>query len=142
MLQSDTGSVELTASYLSDGLGDLVRSAAALLRGPEQMKATVHWMEEPGEHRWLIDLNEDSIGMRILWFEETFSCRSNDEGRLELVANGRLPEFAGQVKSQFERLLTEHGADGYAQLWGHDFPFTDYAVLAALLRERKRRGRT
>jgi len=42
-------SVVLTASYLSDALGDLTRAVIALLRGAEQ--ATLTWHEEPGRAR-------------------------------------------------------------------------------------------
>jgi hypothetical protein len=139
-LEGGTGAVEVIASSLSDGLGDLVRSTAALVRGPEQATATVQWVDEPGERRWLLEREGESLRVRLLWFSEAFSRRRDEDGRPEFVKDCRVAEFAGQVKSQFERLLAEHGPDGYAERWGYAFPQPAYDALAASIRERQRRA--
>jgi hypothetical protein len=46
-LQVGPASVELTASYLDDALGDLVRGALALARGATEVRLA--WAEGPGE---------------------------------------------------------------------------------------------
>ncbi len=65
--------VALTASYLSDALGDLTRAVIALLRGAEQ--ATLTWHEEPGVTAWRFERQGDDVDMRITQFDNWSGSR-------------------------------------------------------------------
>jgi hypothetical protein len=75
------GVLTLWASFLTDGLGDLLEGVAALVRGPEQATATVRWMDEPGEHRWQLTRDGDGVRVRILaWLTERLLARAYASG--------------------------------------------------------------
>jgi hypothetical protein len=74
----------LTASYLSDALGDLLHAVVALLRGGKEAGAS--FAEEPGEYRWrLRRRGSDQVSIRILWFEELWS-QPDEKGKAVLDA--------------------------------------------------------
>lgn len=60
-------STPLSASYLDDALGDLVRATATLPQA--QSTVRVSWAEEPGEFRWVLDRSGDELSVRLLWFD-------------------------------------------------------------------------
>jgi hypothetical protein len=62
-LQSTNDSAQLTASYLSDALPDLLRALLELVGGAE--RATCTWEEEPGEYSWEFDRVDDVVHVRI-----------------------------------------------------------------------------
>ena len=130
--------VEITASYLSDALGNLARAVVGLLRGVEA--ARVSWYEEPGEYRWLVNRADETVSIRILWFDSQFPKRPDEEGRTVFETTCRLVDFAGQVTSQLRALLESPGEAGYKEQWVlHDFPRAEYEALVRLQRERKAR---
>ena len=129
---------ELTASYLSDALGNLARAVVGLLRGVET--ATVSWAEEPGEYRWLLARTDDHLSIRILWFNSQYPRRPNEEGRAVFETSCRLVDFAGQVTSQLRMLLDTLGEAGYKKQWvQHEFPRAEYDTLVRLRQERRAR---
>src|SRR5689334_2478187 len=89
---------ELTASYLSDALGDLARATVGLLRGAAAVR--VSWDEEPGEYRWLLARTDEMLTLRILWFDGLRAERPDSEGRTVFETTCRHVDFAGQVTSQ------------------------------------------
>ena len=123
----------LSASFLSDALGDLARAVIALLRGAE--RASLDWQEEPGDYRWLLTREAERLVIRVLWFDDTFSRASDDRGRLVFETECRLMDFAGQLKSQLQYLLEHVGSTGYKQQWvQQEFPLAEYETLRQLLR--------
>jgi hypothetical protein len=52
-LEIDDQHATLTASYLSDALGDLASATTAALRG--HPRPTASFAEEPGEYRWIFE---------------------------------------------------------------------------------------
>lgn len=54
----------VTASYLSDALGDRASGIAALLR--EHPEARVSFWEEPGEYRWILEGRKPVFGFGFL----------------------------------------------------------------------------
>ena len=130
--------VELTASYLSDALGNLARAVVGLLRGVET--ATVSWAEEPGEYRWLLARTDDQLSIRILWFNSQYPRRPNEEGRAVFETSCRLVDFSGQVTSQLRMLLDSLGEAEYKKQWvQHEFPRAEYDALVRLRQERRAR---
>jgi hypothetical protein len=114
--------VHLIASYLSDALADLLYAVESVVRGIED--ATALFIDEPGEYRWrLRRISPDRIWVQIIAFDECWSKRPDEEGKLILDAECRLRTFAGAVLSASQQVLATHGFDGYREQWvNHDFP--------------------
>ncbi len=75
-VSDDERTVALTASYLSDALGDLTRAVIALLQGAEQARLT--WDEEPGVVAWRFERQSDDVDVCITVFD---GWRSYDGSR-------------------------------------------------------------
>ena len=128
---------ELTASYLSDALRNLVLGATAVVSGFRRVSFCFD--EEPGEYRWVINsprLNE--VELEILDFDQLWGDRPDSEGR-SLFKTRCLPDdFAKAVQATAHRILEHHGEAGYLELWHeHPFPTAQLAELDRLLSEKK-----
>jgi hypothetical protein len=137
-LSDESSSCELTASYLSDALHNLVTAATAVLCGFSQ--TTFRFDEEPGEYRWIISsprINEIQIEIRE--FDQLWGDQPNESGRL-LFQTVCLPEtFARAVAKAAEKLLEKHGEVGYRDQWAeHPFPAKQLAVLHDQLNQLER----
>jgi hypothetical protein len=123
----------VAASYLSDALGDMLASVAAVARGAEESTFSFH--EEPQEVRWrLRRVGPERLRVRILRLEDAFHHLPDEVGELLLDAGCRTRTFAGQVLSAAQRILEEHGLAGYRAKWGmHDFPKERMRALEAAL---------
>jgi hypothetical protein len=77
-LESDGTSAKVSASYLSNALGNLVLSAVAVASG---FRITEFGFdEEPGEYRWVIEAVDNSvIRLRILEFKELWGMSPTKE---------------------------------------------------------------
>jgi hypothetical protein len=117
----------LTASYLSDGIGDLVRGLQRLRAASGTVR--VSWANEPGELRWVLDRVGNEVTVRILWFDDYLTTQLDDEGRQLLSAVCKLRELIGAVATGTSRLLRDMDEDAYEKQWGHPFPG---AALTAL----------
>ncbi|HRE16396.1 MAG TPA: hypothetical protein PLW86_04905 [Rhodocyclaceae bacterium] len=139
-LSDGKSSCDLTASYLSDALYNLVLAATAALSG--FMRVSFRFDEEPGEYRWVISsprLNE--IELEILSFTELWGDRPDTEGE-SLFKTRCLPEtFAKAVAAAAQSILEEHGEAGYKERWSeHPFPSAQLEELTRLLKEQERDG--
>jgi hypothetical protein len=122
-------SCEVTASYLSDALGDLASAVENCLRG--HTVARVSFVEEPGEYRWVF--SAATIGrlrVRIVEFPE-WSKRSDAAGKIIFDAECDRRELGQAVAEDMRRLLDARGAAGYRELWAHgDFPMERLVPLS------------
>jgi hypothetical protein len=131
-LSDGNSSVEITASYLTDALGDLCCAVIALLRGASS--ARVAWAEEPGEYHWVFDRLDDRVALRVLWFANQASTVSDERGTLVFNIECWLKDLAGQLESQLRGLLESLGTEGYEQAWvRHPFPLAEYEQLRGLM---------
>jgi len=134
-IKIDEQRAEITASYLSDALGDLCAAVVALLRGDRS--ASAPFAEEPGEFRWQFDVHDgDQLRVRIYWNEVEASWGEGLPDPSTPIFDGlcRLRTFAGQVVAELQRLLREHGQTGYKERWVlNDFPTKRLEQLEALL---------
>lgn len=130
--------VTITASYLDDAITLLAEAVIALLQTAN--RASCNWADEPGEYRWLLDRRGDDLSITILWFDQTFSRKPDEAGRVVFSVEGTLRRFAVQLRNQLQELLERHGAEGYKQLWGYDFPFSDYEKLTSLIHASRTRA--
>ena len=117
----------VTASYLSDGIGDLAASVASVLGGAPDSEAT--FAEEPGEYRWALErVGPDRLRVRI---SATRSLAAEPARGDVVILDGdcRLRTFAGQFASELERLRGLLGSEGYEERWGHRFPAEQLAAI-------------
>lgn len=124
---------QISASYLSDALGNLVRAAVALLSGFSALSFSFE--EEPGEYRWVVRSPRfNEIDLVILGFDDLYSGRPDHEGK-ELFRVRCVPEtFAFAVYEAASLVLREEGEAAYAGKWGgHPFPERQLAELRGLL---------
>jgi hypothetical protein len=121
----------LTASYISDALGNLLGVVLALLDGADEARCA--WDEEPGEYRWLLRRSGTDVAITVIGFPELWSEQPDSEGTVLFSAAAPLSLFATAVADGADRLLAEHGAEGYEQRWV-DAPFP--SDLLASIRER------
>ncbi len=133
IVEIDDQQVHLSASYLTDALADLLDAVGAVVRGADQ--ATASFTEEPGEYRWCFrQVSPDRLGIRILWFDEMWSDRPDEEGKVILETECRLQTFAKAVLSASQRVLTTYGLEGYREKWiEHEFPVQSQAKLQEAL---------
>lgn len=126
-------SAHVTASYLDDALGDLLRAVVGLMEGVQEITAS--FAEEPGEYRWGFQRTRpDKVKVRILMFDELWSNLPDEDGKVIMDAECRLRTFAGAVLSASQRVLEEHGIEGYKNQWvEHEFPLQLQARLNYLL---------
>jgi len=135
--------VALTASYLSDALGDLTRAVIALLQGAEQ--ATLTWHEEPGVAEWRFERQGDDVDVRITLFDIWSSSPVVRARLVEPAFQMRYPlgRLAGEVLDELWQVQETVGVDGYQERWKmHAFPLREYTQLRELLRERAKQRRT
>jgi hypothetical protein len=124
---------DMAVSYLSDSLGDMARAALQLLRGAREVSFS--FQDEPGEHRWTLSRGEaDSLRIRILWFEDTFSPRAQEHGTEVFECDCAVLDFVGQVSSVLQTLLQDEGIEGYRRRWqNHEFPLHTLTEIQRLL---------
>lgn len=119
-------SVVVTASYLSDALGDLLSVALRLING--ERRAITSFDEEPGEYRWIFEMTtEDMVHLTILKFEGLWQNDQDSAGTIIFQTNCTLKEFVSALFNASDKVLHEYGKDGYLQKWvAHKFPVEQY----------------
>jgi hypothetical protein len=133
-------------SYLSDALRDLADALVALDGGTADVRVVL--MHEPGQHDVLVRrVSERDVELEIRRYEHYVLGRTSATSRpFELRARGtvRWRTFRGCVVSVLQRLLREHGREGYRAAWGNaDFPMEALTRLeseARASREPSRRS--
>lgn len=120
-IANDKCSTVLTASYLSDALGDLLAAVCDLLDGAGATGCT--WQEEPGEYRWSLARHGEYVAVRV----QDLVLR---EGAVVFDALVPLRDFATAIASGAELVLDEHGETGYRERWvEHPFPVEALAAV-------------
>lgn len=122
VVEANETRAELSASYLSDALGNLVLSAVAMASGFRTVE--FGFDEEPGEYRWSIDVvDNNSIQLRVVEFPQLWGNEPTDTGRPLLVAITTPLAYAKAVHACATDVLKEYGINGYAKEWAeHPFP--------------------
>jgi hypothetical protein len=127
---------EISASYLSDALGNLILSAVAVASGFRSV--SFGFDQEPGEYRWIIEtIDTDLVRLRILEFEDLWGNKPDNAGRLHLEVSMRPLQYAEAVASAAEGVLMAHGLNGYAERWSeHKFPDRELTLLRSAIESR------
>ncbi len=126
-------SIDITASYLSDALGNLVLAACMAYSGFHSV--SFGFDEEPGEYRWVIErIGGTEMLLRILEFGELWSNAPNNAGKELLSCKVGVQEFARAVHQAAATVLAKHGSDEYLVQWvEHEFPSLQMALLTQML---------
>ena len=134
-ISHDTQRLEMNASYLSDSLPEMTQAAICLLEGADSVR--FFFEDEPGEHRCIVCRTGDSEAkIRILWFDDCAGF-PDERGSEVFFCTCSIARFCGEVLACLQRLLDEHGVDGYKQKWvEHDFPTERLERLRGLVRKR------
>ena len=132
-VSDDHQKCEITASYLSDALGNLVLAAYAALSGFREV--SFGFDEEPGEYRWVLEATDvNEIQIRLLCFDELWGNKPNTEGKVLFCTKCRPVVFARAVHRAATAVLQEHGETGYLEKWSeHPFPTRQLALLSESL---------
>lgn len=118
----------MSASYLSDALGDLLDALHDLCGAATS--ARVSWEEEPGEFRWLFTRDGEEVAVRVLWFRDQFDQAPDVAGDERLAGSVNIKALVAAVVAGTRAVLQEHGEQGYRALWDrHPFPTAKLTAL-------------
>jgi hypothetical protein len=132
-LSSGDSKCELSASYLSDALRNLVVAATAVASGFHRV--SFGFDEEPGEYRWVVTSpRPNEVELEILSFEDLWGGKPDADGSSLFRVRCLPMEFAGAVQAAAHRVLEQYGEAGYIKLWHeHPFPSAQLAELDRVL---------
>jgi len=124
---------EVTASYLSDALGELASAVEDVLRWPG-VDARAVFVEEPGEYRWrFVAAGEERVRVRIIEYPD-WGGREDEAGKTIFDAECGRRALGQAVAAELRRLLGVHGLHGYRAKWvNNDFPSARLASIDKLL---------
>lgn len=127
----------VSASYISDPLGDLARSTIAMLNGGYDQ--TVTFLEEPGEYQWRLRRMEHELHIQVLWFRDWTELIGESGGEVRMDSLVRWQDFVMAVYAALGDVLFHWGIDGYRAAWVNaDFPLEEFARLRSA--SQKQRG--
>ncbi|MGW3983467.1 hypothetical protein [Streptomyces mirabilis] len=124
--------VNLSVSYCTDGLADLLSSIGSLY-GTSQT-ARFFFDSEPTEFRWVLRNQGADVDVSIYSFPDVAISPDlpDEDGRLRWASTQSRSQLAHVVLEAAQRVLREHGEDGYLAKWAmHPFPV---AILQDLRR--------
>jgi hypothetical protein len=111
----------LTASYLSDALGNLLEAVALVTEGVAEARRSFD--EEPGEYRWILRRVGDDVVLTVLAFDEQWGNEPDSEGKIFFRSRQPVLQVGRKLLSEAQRLLDDLGPDLYARQWvDHPFP--------------------
>jgi hypothetical protein len=129
----DGSRCELTASYLSDALGELAAAVEDVLRWPN-VDARAVFAEEPGEYRWrFLAAGEHRVVVKIIEFSE-WRRKDDSAGNVIFEAECRRYDLGRAMADELRRLHGTLGERGYREKWvNHEFPTARLAAIEDLL---------
>jgi hypothetical protein len=114
----------LTASYLSDALGNLLDATISI--ATQDGHAEFVWEEEPGEYRWQLDRGNGVVKLEIhaADFPADWDDELDEDGPPPLVFQTTVTPlvFTHAIAAGERRALNRHGEAQYERQWGQ-FPF-------------------
>jgi hypothetical protein len=124
---------EVTASYLSDALGELASAVEDVLRWPG-VDARAVFVEEPGEYRWrFLQAGPERVRVKIIEFPD-WNKMDDAAGKVIFDAECDRRSLGEAVAKELRRLLAAHGTRGYREKWvNSEFPSQRLEAIEALL---------
>ncbi len=119
----------MTASHVSDALGDLVSAAVRLSRDAGSERASS--IEEPREYRWVFEqLRPGVLDLHLLEFPGMDCQRPDHEGKVLLSGSCSTQEFCPTLPRGLEDLERRRGIEGCQKEWvQHGFPANSFNDL-------------
>ena len=114
-IQDDVAGAEITASYLSDALRDLLDAVAEIAAGADAARCA--WDEEPGEFRFIFERNGHEMRMSILWFDELWGGQPDEAGTPVFETRQTIDVLARAVHGAAAQVLEDWGQEGYLEKW-------------------------
>ena len=128
-MRSGDQNAVVTASYLSDALGNLAEATVALLRGEQVVRFSFN--EDRGEYRWVFELDANTLNCKVYWVDRQWIGDPDFAANLVFSHAGPLPEFAAAVRNALAAVLAAHGPAGYKEKWiEHDFPLRAFRQIS------------
>jgi hypothetical protein len=125
----------LTASYICDALGDLVRAGLEMAAGGSAARVT--WALEPGCYRWKFDRRGADLDVEIWSYAGDWSyVEPETDGLLVMHAECTIRALCRAISVAAHSVLSMHGADAYLDDWGTAFPTNDLAGLDSLIAQQ------
>jgi len=121
----------VTASYLSDALGEFVKAVNHILGGGNEAKFSFD--EEPGEYRWILKRNENNaLFIEIIEFPDLWGNKDDSEGKVIYEVTCPAHEFGKALLVGLNGLLDEYGVVGYKEKWvDAEYPVEQYIELCS-----------
>jgi hypothetical protein len=121
-LTFDEQTCSISASYLSDALGNLVLSAVGMMQGYGSV--AFGFDEEPGEYRWVIrKIAGDTMSLKILEFPQLWGNEPDAAGKELMSIELPIEDYAKAVEKVADSVFTQHGEAEYLKMWvEHAFP--------------------
>jgi hypothetical protein len=125
-------SLSMTASYITDALGDLLGALVLLVNGSST--AECEWTQEPGGWRWNFSRPTIThVDLVIAFKDDAFTrpWEPHDPGETRLkLQRLLLRELVEAVTAGARRCLDDFGAPGFAKQWNmHPFPLLQLEAL-------------
>ena len=130
VIEHDERRLSMTASYLTDALGDLLDALIQLVNG--WSSAGFEWTEEPAGWRWTLHRpDQECVDVTIRYRLDAMSpLEPPDEYEARFHVQLELGELVDAVSEGARRCLAEHGPEGYALQWQqHPFPTLQLEAL-------------
>ncbi len=122
----------LTASYISDALGNLVRAGLEIAAGRKAARVT--WALEPGCYRWKFDRRGADLDVEIWSYAGDWGVDSETDGSLVMHSECPVMAMCRAISVAAHSVLDVHGVDGYLKEWAAaPFPVNDLAELDSLI---------
>jgi len=118
-------------STLHDELGTLLHAVWRMLEGDP--RATCSWEAEPGEYQWIFDRVGATVQVQIVELPGARPRLPNPPGTVLFETSQPAIELARAIALGASRTLAEHGSDGYATNWRHNFPERTLELIQAKL---------
>lgn len=128
-VRSADDQLRVTVSHLSDAVRDLVDAARRVAAGDGVVRCV--WMDEPGEHRWLLTRRGGLLDIVVLSTDR--SPASDESCTLAFAATVQRVQFIRSVVRAVDAIDHSIARVDYREHWGHRFPSAEVEQLRAQL---------
>lgn len=131
VIEDGDARLEMTASYMTDALGDLLNALIQLVNG--RGEAECNWTQEPAGWQWnFVRPNDVEVELEIRFSDDSFQNGWDPESEeaVRFRSRAALSELVGSIADGARRSLDEFGVDGFAAQWNmHPFPSLQLQAL-------------
>ncbi|MFD1722933.1 hypothetical protein [Amnibacterium endophyticum] len=137
-VQIGDAGLKMTASYLTDALGELLQALMSLVNG--SLITECEWTQEPGGWRWEFRRPDEAAVDLVIAFKEdayTQPWISIESAQVRLQERLPLTEVIEAITAGSRRCFEQWGLSGFAEQWDeHPFPLLQLKALERWLDDR------